>query len=744
MKKILLLCLLAGIFAIADAQNSIAGKINDQENQAMMGASIYIPELNKGTISDLNGNYELKNLPDGKYKLQVSYIGYKTFIENLILIGEPVSLNVNMFQSAISGEEIVISGGYNSTQHENAVEIEILKLKSPGNLTSPNLMQTLQKIPGVDMISKGSGISKPVIRGLSMNDILVLNNGVRFENYQYSSHHPLGIDEYGIDEVEIIKGPASLLYGSDAIGGVINFIKEKPAPIGTAQGDYAMQLFSNTLGMGNNLGIKGSSQNFFGGVRMGQKTNADFLQGGGAFVPNTRANEYSVKANGGFTGKAGTFKLYYDYNSQKLGLAEEEAVDLTTERGRENKIFYQQFNTHLLSSQNRLYFGNMKLDINSSFQNTELIHFGEARQYELQMKLATLIYESKLYLHSDTRSEYIIGMQGINQFNSNINSRETILLPDAKTGNYSVFGLFQRSFFSSLKFQTGVRYDYKAINTESVGAEGFPGYRMPLSKEYGSFSGSLGIIYSLTKDALLRANIASAYRTPNLAELTSDGQHEIRYEKGNRDLVPENSYEADISLHIHKNNYTFALSGFYNAINHYIFISPTGDSASTGIPIYQYVQNNSFLFGGEAGLHIHPKQIQWLHFETTFASVTGKQHDGNYLPFIPADKLNFELRAESEKAGVVSNYYFAITTNTAFKQNNAAPEESATGGYTLVALGVGAKLKAKNQVISVSLNADNIFDTKYIDHLSTLKEVNFFNPGRNFSLTLRIPFGVKS
>lgn len=143
-------------------------------------------------------------------------------------------------------------------------------------------------------ISKVSGVSKPVIRGLSMNDILILNNGVRYENYQYSSHHPLGIDDSGIEDVEVIKGPASLLYGSDAIGGVINFIKEKPASEHSIIGDYTVQLFSNTLGIKNNIGIKGSSGRFFGGIRIGQKTHADFLQGGGEYVPNSRFNEYSI------------------------------------------------------------------------------------------------------------------------------------------------------------------------------------------------------------------------------------------------------------------------------------------------------------------------------------------------------------------------------------------------------------------------------------------------------------------
>jgi iron complex outermembrane receptor protein len=124
------------------------------------------------------------------------------------------------------------------------------------------------------MISKGAGVSKPVIRGLAMNDVLTLNNGVRYENYQYSDHHPLGIEEFGVGEVEVIKGPASLLYGSDAIGGVVNFLKEKPAPAGKVLADYNLNLFSNSLGVVQDFGCRGAGQNIFGGLRFGQKTQA--------------------------------------------------------------------------------------------------------------------------------------------------------------------------------------------------------------------------------------------------------------------------------------------------------------------------------------------------------------------------------------------------------------------------------------------------------------------------------------
>jgi iron complex outermembrane recepter protein len=744
MRKIIIICVMILSYHISNAQNKITGKITDQDNMPLMGASIFVPDMNKGTVSNSNGMYELSNLPNGEIKIQFSYIGYISHIESVVFNGQSVELYITLKQTAIEAEEIVVSGGYNSTQHENAVKIDILKLDPLTNTSTPNFTEVLTKVPGVDMISKGNGVSKPVIRGLSMNDILVLSNGVRFENYQYSSHHPLGIDEFGIEDIEIIKGPASLLYGSDAIGGVINFIKEKPAPVGSIVGDYNLQLFSNTLGMTNNLGIKGASKKFFGGLRVGQKTNSDFLQGGGAFVPNSRFNESSMKANAGFTDKVGTFKLFYDFNNQKLGLVEDEAIEEINTRGRENKIWYQELNTHLLSSQNKLYLGKFKLDINSAFQSTGLVHFGDVGVYEIQMELATFTYDVKLHLLSKENSESIIGFQGLNQINTNLNGRETKLLPDAKTNSYSVFGLLQRTFFKKLKLQTGIRYDKKSISTQAIGFATEPmTYRAPLDKSFGSFSGSLGATYHVSEKLLFRANFGAAYRTPNLAELTSNGQHELRYEIGDPDLVPENAYETDVSLHYHKDNFTFDVAGFYNMVKNYIFISPTGNSAASRIDIYRYKQANSTLFGGEAGLHVHPETLKWLHFETTFSSVIGKQQNGDYLPFVPAHKWRFELRGEKEKLMFLTKAFASINTSAAFDQNNAAPDETITSGYTLIDVSIGGTIKMKNQFISLSLTTNNLMDTKYIDHLSTLKEVNLYNPGRNTSINLKIPFGIK-
>jgi iron complex outermembrane recepter protein len=198
-----------------------------------------------------------------------------------------------------------------------------------------------------------------------------------------------------------------------------------------------------------------------------------------------------------------------------------------------------------------------------------------------------------------------------------------------------------------------------------------------------------------------------------------------------------------LSLHYHADNITFDVAVFYNRLDHYIYIAPSVDTTAEGISIYKYQQSNAKLYGFEAGFHIHPKQFDWLHFETTFSNVTGKKENGEYLPFIPANKFQSELRFEIDKMGFLKDVFFKIGSVTAFNQSNPAPEEENTDGYTLIDMGIGGNIKVSNQLISFVLSVNNVFDKKYVDHLSTLKEVNYFNPGRNITFSLKVPFGIK-
>jgi iron complex outermembrane receptor protein len=400
-------------------------------------------------------------------------------------------------------------------------------------------------------------------------------------------------------------------------------------------------------------------------------------------------------------------------------------------------------NHHLLSSQNKLYLGNFKWETNVAYQVALRKLQTTLAVPVVEMNLNTLTYESKLYLPSNESSDYIIGLQGKSQTNRNQNNRTAQFLPDANVNSIGVFGLIQYTFFEKLKLQGGLRFDNYKTATYAMGVAGTESYHAPVLLNFSSPNASVGLTYNLNEKIMFRANVAKAYRAPNLSELTSNGMHGDRYEIGNNALTPENAYETDMSMHYHGEYFSFDLAGFYNLIDNYIFISPTAELTSTGVSVYRFSQTNAKLYGGEAGIHFHPKSLPWLHVQGTYSSVKGVQENDNYLPFIPAHKFRYETWVEREKIGFLLHPNFKISALTALKQNQPSPYESATNGYTLVNVGINADVKLSNQLINIGVSGNNIFDTQYFDHLSTLKPLGYFNEGRNICLSLKVPFGIK-
>jgi iron complex outermembrane recepter protein len=738
MKKIIFIFFVLFLFVKVNAQNQIKGRVTDKtNNKALSFANVYLPEQNKGTLTDENGEFELSNLPKGQFKIQFSYVGYKTIIKTILTDTSENVLNIEMEPAILQAEEVVVSGGTHSTQHENAMKIELIQSKEIASIGTPTFTEAIAKVPGVDMISKGTGVAKPVIRGLSMTNILMLNNGVKMENFQFSENHPFIIDEFGTDRIEIIKGPASLLYGSDAVGGVINVLKEKPAPVGKIIGDFNTQYHSNTQGTASNIGVKGSTEQLSWGIRAGLKSHTDYQDGNGDYVPNTRFNENSLKANIGINQPFGLFRLYYDYNQPKLGMCVGKAIPLTTENGRENKIWYQDLTNHIISSRNSLFLGKYKVDLNAAFQmNNRRLQTDESMPaFEMvNMDLNTFSYEAKTYLPSKANSEYIVGLQGANKTNRN-NEAPNHVLPDADVNDFSVFGLVQYTFIEKLKTQAGIRYDFRSISTEAETN------KEAVDKDYSNVSASAGATYEVKESFLLRANIASAYRTPNIAELTQNGMHGARYEQGNPDLKSQRNYEADLSAHYHSKYVMVDVSGFYNHVNNYIFIAPTNDTIASGDKIYRYSQTNAALYGGELSIDILP--VNWLNLNTSYAYLIGKQEDGNYLPFIPQNKLRFEVKFQKQELAILKNSFFKVGGLFAAKQNNPAMFETESDSYFLLNAGIGTEIKWAKQMVLLSVQANNLLNETYIDHLSTLKGMGYYNIGRNFSINLKVPFGIK-
>ncbi len=745
MKTIITFLFLVGISALY-AQNSLSGKITDTDNQPLLGVEIYSDQLHKGTITNEDGTYNLQNIPNGKVTFNFSFLGFKTISKEFHFNSENISFDVQLEESIFKIDEVIISTPFNKLQSENVMKVERLSARAIQKTGATTLSEGITNIAGVSQISTGASIGKPVIRGLSGNRVLVYTQGIRLENQQFGGEHGLGINDAGVAGVEVIKGPASLLYGSDALGGVLYIQPEKFVPENTTKLNVSQRYFSNTLGTNTSLGFKSSLKNWQFLARGTYAQHADYKTPDYR-VTNTRFNEKDLKLGIGFHEKNFSSELRYNFNNSKLGLTEG-IGEQTKETHLETP--YQDIDNHIISLHTHVFFKKSKLDIDLGYTINNRQEFEEHHDHEedeeehehheegeaaLDMKLKTFSYNTKYHLPKFGKFEVLVGAQGLHQTNTNFG--EELLIPNATVNDFGVFTTANFEWNDNTSLQAGIRYDNRGITTErhEVAHEDEIHVFEAIDKSYNSFTASFGAKTLLFNSITSRFNVASGFRAPNLAELASNGVHHgtNRFEVGNNNLVNEKNLQFDLSLDYNSEHFELFANGFYNTLNDYIYLSPTGE-VEDGAPVYTYLQENAKLYGGEFGFHLHPHPLDWLHLESSFEMVIGKQDNGNYLPLIPANTLKNTLRTEFSNERWLPNGYASVSLHSYFKQDNISEFETATPAYNLVNLGVGGDIMISKYTFTTSLTVNNLFDKKYINHLSRLKPDTIFNPGRNIVL----------
>ena len=291
----------------------------------------------------------------------------------------------------------------------------------------------------------------------------------------------------------------------------------------------------------------------------------------------------------------------------------------------------------------------------------------------------------------------------------------------------------------TIDIQAGIRFDSRKIDSEAARNPLDEDYISAINKNFTSFTAALGAKMDLFKNLSARLNLASGFRAPNLAELTSQGIHEgtNRYERGNQNLTSEQNFQADLVLEYRNEHIEFFANGFYNAVNDYIFISPTNEIIDD-TPVYDYLQDNAVLFGGEFGFHLHPHPLDWLHFESTFETVTGKLKNDDYLPLIPANSLRNTFRVELEDGKTRKSTSTFITLENTFDQNNSSTFETRTGGYSLLSAGVESSFQLNKVLLKLGVNGTNLTNKEYVSHLSRFKPDGIFNIGRSINVNLKV------
>ena len=733
-----------GIYS-GHSQNTINGVVTDAENEyPLEQVSVYLPQLERGTVSDAEGNFEIGNLPGGTYKVVASYIGYTTYSANITINGNTPSLDIRLLPSAIEMEEVIVSTPFHQLQRENVMKVEharLADLKANGSIT---LADGITKIPGVESVSTGLGIGKPVIRGLSSNRVLVYTQGVRLENQQFGDEHGLGLNDAGIESVEVIKGPASLLYGSDALGGVLYINPEKFAMAGEDEGDVGLNYFTNTRGNSATAGYRASGERFKFLLRGALASHADYEGGDGLHAINSRFREYDLKSGVGFQNSKLKTELRYNLNSSDIGISEASG-GRTSERTPD--FPYQEITNHILSSDTDLFFRNSSLQLTLGYIFNNRKEFEEHEEEgepvldeegpALHMHLKTLNYNLQYHFPRTERLETIVGIQGMRQTNDNFG--EEVLIPDATTSDVGLLATSHLHFNKS-DMQFGLRFDHRLLDSSPNGQQGEEGYIPALNRSFNSFNAALGYRIDIGKNMIGRINIASGFRAPNLGELTSNGTHEgtNRYEIGNPGLDNEQNIQTDVALEFKNEHFEFYVNGFYNKVNDYIYLEPNGEIIE-GDAVFLYLQQDAALYGGEIGVHIHPHPLDWLHLESSLETVRGELDEGGNLPLIPAVSLSNTFRVEINHAGKqLKGSYAYAGVQTVFDQNRVSDFETPTAGYTLLNAGFGGELLIMDQEVGVRLSANNLLDKFYIAHLSRLKPDGIANIGRNISLGITV------
>ncbi len=798
MKLNIIYSIIAFVFATQTfvAQNKISGNIkDDQTKEILTGVSIYISDLKTGATTDQEGNYQLENIKTGTYLFEISLNGYKKRVERIYIHKDTV-VDFLINQSVSEFNEVVVTAVSRSTELKlSPIIITPIDMGDLNENSATNLIDALKNVPGVNQITTGAGISKPIIRGLGYNRVISLYNGIRQEGQQWGDEHGIEIDENSIDRIEIVKGPGSLLYGSDGIAGVINFISPKDPPAGQIKTQLITNYQSNNNLIGYSLSNAGNKNGIQWLGRFSNKYAGNYQNKYDGKVYNSGFQEYDGSLFLGITKKWGYSHVNLSSFNTSLNMVEGDRDSLgrfifaaadgngsTTELSATEKDlsgykigFPHQEVNHLRVLSNSFFIlkkGTINLDL--GVQNNKRKELGDVlnpNDKALFFDLITLNYNLRYNIAEIKGWETSVGISGLQQ--SNTNKGLEFLIPEYHLFDMGGF-VFTQKTFKKLTLAGGFRFDNRKISTKQLLLDslGFPisvkdsttNLKFnPITANYSSFSGSIGLSYQINKKSTIKFNLSRGFRAPNIAEISSNGKHEgtLRYEYGNPSLKSEVSHQIDIAYFINADHVTLEFTPFANLISNYIFSEKItsafgGDSIpdpSEPTPAYKFTQGNATLFGGEIYLDVHPHPFDWLHIENSFSYVQAtqsKQSDSTkYLPFIPAPKYRGELKAHFNQVGKhLSNAYLKFAVDYYFQQNKffaAYNTETGTPAYTLLSAGMGASVKAFNRkdFMNIYISAENLADVAYQSHLSRLKYApqnpltgrnGVYNMGRNLSV----------
>jgi iron complex outermembrane recepter protein len=652
-------------------------------------------------------------------------------------------------------EEVQVTGFKEESKINTSVQVVSLSRDEMRSLGSYNIADGLSQLAGISQLGTGLAISKPVIRGLYGNRILTLLSGLRFDNQQWQDEHGLGLSDIGIDRVEVIKGPLAVLYGTDAVGGVINIIEEQKAPDNQLLLDYNLRLNSNTLGGITDIGLKGHRHDSWWRVRVGGEAHADYADGAGTRVLNSRFNGMYTKASYGMRKKHWATDNNYSFSLNNYGFITNDIYTFIQPDARYSYSLSTPHHTvmlHILSSQNTITLPHSLLKLNIGLQSNQRKEDEGGGSISLNMLLTTAQYNLQWSRPLGKHIELIISQLMAYENNTNLGKR--VIIPDAHTLETSLSTFVKwRIPHAIVELGAGLNDKYiQAVLTPQVNGAGH--IIQPFGQNRIAANGVLGITINPNNYCNIKLHTATGLRAPNLAELSSNGLHEgiFTYEVGDPKLHNEQNISTDMSISYGSRYARVSLAGFYNQFFGYVYLQRSDSSYLPGFPTYLYKQQDAWIAGGELEYEITPQGlVKGLVWSQQFSALTGMKQAGGYLPFLAAPKLNSTIKYGHTISKRVTSLYATVGFDYVFTQSRPAAGETTTPAYHLLNTSIGMDIAIAQGSIRISILCNNLLGTQYYDHLSRLKTYtdyrslpHIYNIGRNIMLNLSIPIHLNN
>lgn len=695
-----------------------------------------------------------------------------------------------MMRDGVSLKEVVVSGSSNKEiQMKSALNVMRANQKFIEENFSGSLMQTLSRLPGVQAMNVGSGESKPVIRGLGFNRVLVAENGIKHEGQQWGDDHGLEIDQYAIDQAEVIKGPASLTYGSDAIGGVIN-LKSNTMPLKKFAGQVNLFGRTNNESIGSSVRLTGRNGKFW------YKANATWMDYADYKVPadsieyysywiklkdqrlrNTAGREMDGNLMLGYAGdRWNTSFRIADVNAKAGFFANAHGlevrlsdIDYDSSR-RDIDLPYHTVNHFWVSNHTDWNWADGILEGNFVYQNNRQRELAEPVSHGY-MPIPTNTLERSFTKQTFSANVKVMQQMGKHdlQAGGNVEYQRNrqggwgFILPDFEQLTFGVFAMDKWNLSDKLSLTAGARFDRGSVGIHSY----HDWYKTPLKastsdspmngtvlqgtvqqgdstymersanlrRSYNSFTWSVGVNRMLG-DWVLKLNVGKSFRIPIAKELGMDGVNYniFRYEKGNTSLKPEESYQVDAGIVCEKGVLSMQLTPYLNYFPNYIYLNPT-PQYKEGLQLYYYTQAKVLRWGFEAS--VSWKILPYLKLnadgEYLYARQLSGEKKGYGLPFSTPWSARAELRYLLPAQNPAKSGFVALEWQVVGTQDIIVPPEEKTKGHQLLNASIGKKFKLGENQLEITLRGENLLGKRYYDHTSYYRLMGVPEPGRNFS-----------